>query len=184
VIICHRTGSKTNPYVVINVSKSAWLHGHTTHPDLNGHSDILLKEGATPGEKMPRSACGIPEANTPEDPNGATAPGKPEDPGRDPRPGSPSAPVTPQPSGSTSTSPPSAGPRPAGGAPGHDDGNGAAVAAEVAEAAGAAELPFTGMPLWVAALAGFWLIASGLGIRKALGRPAQEVARSSDQFTW
>jgi hypothetical protein len=58
------------------------------------------------------------------------------------------------------------------------------VAAEVAEAAVAAELPFTGMPLWVAVLAGFWLIGSGLAIRKAFGQPSEEVARSSDQFTW
>src|SRR5215210_3871532 len=78
VIICHRTGSASNPYVVINISLSAWLRGHSTHPDLDGRSDIVLKMGATPGEKMPRSACGTPGGggggNIPQDP-----PGKPGD---------------------------------------------------------------------------------------------------------
>jgi hypothetical protein len=174
VIICHRTGSTSNPYVVINISMSAWLHGHSTHPELNGHRDIVLKQGAKPGEKMPRSACGVPGVITPTDPTRPKPPRKPEDPRSDP----PSGPVTPQPSGSTSPG------STAGDAPGSHDGEGAAVAAEVAETAGASELPFTGMPLWVAILAGFWLIGSGLAIRKAFGRPAEELSQSSDQFTW
>ncbi|MGB2875653.1 MAG: hypothetical protein WBB76_09310, partial [Gaiellaceae bacterium] len=44
VIICHRTGSATHPYVVINVSINGWLHGHQKH------GDILLKDPASPGE--------------------------------------------------------------------------------------------------------------------------------------
>jgi hypothetical protein len=52
VIICHRTGSDSNPYVVINIPLTAWHGGHTTHPDLNGRSDILLKDPASrPGSK-------------------------------------------------------------------------------------------------------------------------------------
>ncbi|MGB2875442.1 MAG: hypothetical protein WBB76_08215, partial [Gaiellaceae bacterium] len=43
--ICHRTGSATHPYVVINVSINGWLHGHQKH------GDILLKDPASPGEK-------------------------------------------------------------------------------------------------------------------------------------
>src|SRR5439155_17257301 len=59
VIICHRTGSATNPYVVINVSINAWLNGHTKHPALDGRSDILLKDPASPGEKAdPALAAG------------------------------------------------------------------------------------------------------------------------------
>jgi hypothetical protein len=57
VIICHRTGSATNPYVVINVSVRAWVHGHQTHPMRDHRADILLKDPATPGEKMPTAAC-------------------------------------------------------------------------------------------------------------------------------
>jgi hypothetical protein len=183
VIICHRTGSKSNPYVVINISMSAWLHGHATHPERNGHNDILLKQGAAPGEKMPQSACGGSETVTPIDPTRPKPPGKPEDPRSDP----PSKPAASLPSGSTSTPLPG----PTGSAPGssHDpkrsDGpRDTSVAAQVAETESASELPFTGMPLWVAILVGFWLIGTGLAIRNAFDRPAEEVARRRDQFTW
>src|SRR5204863_2767322 len=64
VIICHRTGSATNPYVVINVSINAWLNGHSKHPALDGRSDILLKDPASPGEKMDVSACGAQQSPT------------------------------------------------------------------------------------------------------------------------
>jgi hypothetical protein len=57
VIICHRTGSAKNPYVVINVSVRAWLHGHQTLPALDGRVDLLLKDPAAPGEKLPASRC-------------------------------------------------------------------------------------------------------------------------------
>jgi hypothetical protein len=57
VIICHRTGSATNPYVVVNVSIRAWQHGHQNHPAIDGRNDILLQDPATPGEKLPVSRC-------------------------------------------------------------------------------------------------------------------------------
>jgi len=57
VIICHRTGSATNPYVVINISINAWQNGHTRHPALDGRSDILLQDPASPGEKGDPSQC-------------------------------------------------------------------------------------------------------------------------------
>jgi hypothetical protein len=58
VIICHRTGSATNPYVVINISNRGWINGHQNHPDLDGRHDILLKDHAAPGEKGPdKSVC-------------------------------------------------------------------------------------------------------------------------------
>ena len=64
MIICHRTGSATNPYVVINVSIRAWQHGHQTHPALNGRNDILLKDPAAPGEKLPVADCVTTPATT------------------------------------------------------------------------------------------------------------------------
>lgn len=54
VIVCHRTGSDSNPYVVINIPMTAWLHAHAPggHPQLNGRDDILLKDPASrPGSK-------------------------------------------------------------------------------------------------------------------------------------
>jgi hypothetical protein len=54
------------------------------------------------------------------------------------------------------------------------------VAAEAAVVGASDELPFTGMPLWVAVLAGFWLLGSGLAIRKAFYDPASVPARWPD----
>jgi hypothetical protein len=166
VIICHRTGSTSNPYVVINISMSAWLHGHSTHPERNGHNDILLKQGAAPGEKMPRSACRDPggpnsprprAVNTPPTqtprPTGTSPTGKPADPS------TPAAPVVP--------------PALPKGKPGNlDEG----VAAHVEAAAAVQELPFTGVPLWVAVFAGCLLLGTGLAIRKASWAPSKAEA--------
>jgi hypothetical protein len=65
VIICHRTGSLSNPYVVINIPYTAWLHAHSdttgSHPDLNGNHDKMLKDPASrPGSKdgFTKAACG------------------------------------------------------------------------------------------------------------------------------
>ena len=178
VIICHRTGSRSNPYVVINISKSAWLEGHTTHPALNGHSDILLKEGATPGEKMPKSACGAsvtpdppapqPPVVTKPDPPRADTPKpdapKPADPkAADPKPGDPTPADPGKPAQGANPAVPSV--LPAGVADSDE-----AVAGAV-EVEGVAELPFTGMPLWVAVFAGCVLLATGLAMLKASWAP-------------
>lgn len=65
VVICHRTGSLSNPYVVINIPYTAWAHAHSdttgSHPDLNGNHDKLLKDPASrPGSKdgFTKAACG------------------------------------------------------------------------------------------------------------------------------
>lgn len=54
VIVCHATGSESNPYVVINIPLTAWRGGHS------GHGDKLLKDPASrPGSKdgFDKSAC-------------------------------------------------------------------------------------------------------------------------------
>ena len=54
VIVCHATGSDSNPYVVINIPWTAWTHGHSKH------GDRLLKDPASrPGSKdgFDKSAC-------------------------------------------------------------------------------------------------------------------------------
>jgi hypothetical protein len=169
VIICHRTGSAKNPYVVINISKSAWLEGHTTHPALDGRNDILLKEGATPGEKMPRSACSQREEPTAPKPPPVDVKPKPKpDPEPKPadKPGDPSVPSTP--ASTPTVIPPAVPARPAGSASG-----GAAVAGE-AEVLAVDELPFTGLPLWLAVFGGCVLLGTGLAIRKASWAPERD----------
>ncbi len=85
VIICHRTGSISNPYVVINIPYTAWLHAHSdstgSHPDLNKNHDIMLKDPASrPGSKdgFTKAACG--SAAAPVTP---VAPAKTEDKDKD-----------------------------------------------------------------------------------------------------
>jgi hypothetical protein len=146
VIICHRTGSATNPYVVINVSINGWLNGHTKHPAIDGRSDILLKDPAAPGEKLPESMCPQPPA-----PAAAAAPAA------QPR---TATPVAARPTlisagavkGATSTLP-----RPArtGGVLG-------AMSAPVIRA----QLPFTGLALWPVLLAGIALLSAGAALRR------------------
>ncbi len=65
VIVCHRTGSDSNPYVVINIPLTAWTNAHSpetgSHPVLNGRHDILLKDPASrPGSKdgFTKASCG------------------------------------------------------------------------------------------------------------------------------
>src|SRR5207237_5211179 len=43
VLVCHKTGSATNPYVVISISINGWTNGHSKHS-----GDILLGP-STPG---------------------------------------------------------------------------------------------------------------------------------------
>lgn len=57
VIVCHATGSTSNPYVVINIPLTAWNGGHSRH------GDKLLKDPASrPGSKdgFDKAACGTP----------------------------------------------------------------------------------------------------------------------------
>jgi hypothetical protein len=57
VIVCHRTGSGSNPYVVINIPWTAWNSAHDpgsshAHPPLDGRVDSLLADPASrPGAK-------------------------------------------------------------------------------------------------------------------------------------
>jgi hypothetical protein len=169
VIICHRTGSRSNPYVVINISMSAWLQGHTTHPARNGHNDILLKQGAAPGEKMPRSACGSPVTpNSPKPP--VVDPVPPLTPTDTPR--TPSAPPTGKPADPSTPAGPLVPPALPKEKPGHADSG---VAAHV-EAGVLQELPFTGLPLWIAVFAGCLLLGTGVAIRKASWAPSKAEA--------
>src|SRR5215210_6941756 len=81
VVICHRTGSASNPYVVINIPSTAWSEAHSpdtgSHPDLDGRHDVMLKDPASrPGSKdgFAKSSCGasaapvvVPQQSQPTD---------------------------------------------------------------------------------------------------------------------
>jgi hypothetical protein len=81
VVICHRTGSDSNPYVVINIPMTAWNHAHSdttgAHPDRGSplRHDLMLKDPAShPGSKdgFSKSACGAPAAVPTIGPTGGT----------------------------------------------------------------------------------------------------------------
>jgi len=181
VIICHRTGSLTNPYVVINIPWTAWMHAHSdttgSHPDLNGNHDIMLKDPASrPGSKdgFAKAACKSsttpfttqatpPAQNVTQPPSNAVTPGQPQ-------------PIVPTASAATAApvggvagavSPANASAaeqeQPAGGVLGAI----ASAPEAVAETATSGTLPFTGIPLWIAALIGGALLATGLVLRRA-----------------
>src|SRR5438093_9713650 len=150
VIICHRTGSATNPYVVINVSINAWLNGHTKHPALDGRSDILLQDPASPGEKpdpaLVAEMCG----------GGRQAAQQQSAP-------APAQLATAAPAKSRLAIVAAAGVK---GAAASQPKGAAGVLGAISTPVRSGQLPFTGLPLWIAALAAFALLAFGLVLRR------------------
>jgi hypothetical protein len=147
VIICHRTGSESNPYVVINIPMTAWNEAHDpasehAHPPLNGREDIFLAEASRPGGK---------DGFTKEDceGGGGVSPGDDNGNGDDGGPGGDG-----------------------GISPGGDDGDGGTTGAATTggalgvagEQAAAGELPFTGLPVWIPALAALALLTAGFAL--------------------
>ena len=147
VIICHRSGSATNPYVIINVSINAWLNGHTKHPALDGRSDILLKDPASPGEKLDAAQCGASTTTTTT--------------------------TTVQPATKKVTARPKHRAVAAGGVKGVSSTKpqAAGVLGAISSPVRTANLPFTGFPLWIATLLAALLAGSGLLIRRAARVP-------------
>jgi hypothetical protein len=148
VIICHRTGSESNPYVVINIAGTAWNEAHDpasehAHPPLNGREDIFLAVASRPGGKdgFTKEDCEGGGGVSPGDDNGDGDDGD--------------------------------GNGDLGISPGGDDGDGGTtgvattggtvgVGGEQAGQAGA--LPFTGLPVWIPALAAVALLTAGFAL--------------------
>jgi hypothetical protein len=152
VIICHRTGSATNPYVAINVSINAWQNGHTKHPALDGRSDILLKDPASPGEKpdpaLVASMCGGQPAQSAQQAAAQAATANAAK-------SSPRIVAAAGVKGAAASKPSASQPK-----------GSAGVLGAISTPVRRGELPFTGLPLWTAALAAGTLGALGLALRR------------------
>lgn len=161
VIVCHRTGSDSNPYVVINIPMTAWTEAHSpdtgSHPTLNGRDDILLEPGPVPpGGKMghTKAECGQP-AGIQAAPTGEVVPPVVQVVEERKQ-----APAAQQEQGAV------LGAQAVVRQPPAQQGEGG-VLGEIGSVA-SSELPFTGVQLWIALLAGIGLLAAGLGARKAM----------------
>jgi hypothetical protein len=145
VIVCHRTGSSSNPYVVINIPWTAWSEAHSpgsghAHPALDSRVDKLLADPASrPGGKdgFSKADCVSSPVDPPVDP--PTPPPPPVDP--------PAPPPVPE------------GPR----GPLGDEGN----------TPGQGHLPFTGFPVLVVVLATLGAAVSAAGIARGAGKKGQ-----------
>jgi hypothetical protein len=143
VIVCHRTGSESNPYVVINIPFTAWTEAHSpdsshAHPPLNGRVDILLQD--------PASGPGSKDGFTKDDCEGGGGGG-----------GTTTGGAT---TGGTTTGGTTTG----GGGAGAGGGGGSLGGEAAAVEAAAGPLPFTGFPVWLVLLAGLSLIGGGFAV--------------------
>jgi hypothetical protein len=138
VIICHRTGSESNPYVVINIPWTAWSEAHDpasehAHPPLDGRVDLMLQDPAPgPGTKNGFTAedCLSGGGTTGDTTGGTTTTG-----------------------GAT------------GGTSGGSGGvSGAGTTGGVAGAEVGGELPFTGIPVWAPLLVAIGFLAAGFAL--------------------
>jgi hypothetical protein len=143
VIICHRTGSDSNPYVVINIPFTAWTEAHSpdsshAHPPLNGRVDIMLEDPAPgPGTKNGHTKD---ECEAGGGGGGGTT------------------------TGGTTTGGTTTGGTTGGGGAGAGGGGGGGSLGEAPGGAGAGALPFTGLSVWIVLLAGFSLIGGGFAL--------------------
>jgi hypothetical protein len=184
VLICHSTGSATNPFVVISVSVNALKSGHD---QLSTREAVLSPSATQPGRRTADVHGGRTEIIL-----GPSSPGRIENKAeleaqcgaqagiqqRQPEPEQ-------QPQPLAQPQPEQPAPQPAVQQPaeaGEVAGAQAVIkqpAAPLAQqpaggvlgalgSVGQAELPFTGLPLWIAALIGIALVSVGLGARRTM----------------
>jgi len=181
VLICHKTGSATNPYVVISISINGWTNGHSKHP-----GDIFLGPSAPGPHSHDASRCvtgGTTSTTTTTTPSTTTTTttthstttttGSTTTTTQSTSTTTQSTTTT---TGSTSTAAAGvagaaqgSGGNGVGGVLGAQARNPAAqggVLGALARTATRGHLPFTGLPVWVPALVGLLLIALGLALRR------------------
>jgi hypothetical protein len=164
VTICHATGSTSNPYVVITVDVHA-LKAHTQHQD--GRDVIPAPSGGCPAASSGggTTTTGTPGTTTTgttgTTTTGTTTTGTTTTTGSTTT-GGVAGVSTPPPGGHSAGSPqPSVQGGPQGGPAGV-----LGVTTRLGTAARSGTLPFTGVPLWLAALAAAGLLAAGVGLRR------------------
>jgi hypothetical protein len=164
VTICHATGSTSNPYVVITVDVHA-LKAHTQHQD--GRDVIPAPSGGCPaassggGTTTTGTTGTTTTGTTATTTTGTTTTGTTTTTGSTTT-GGVAGVSTPPPGGHSAGSPqPSVQGGPQGGPAGV-----LGVTTRLGTAARSGTLPFTGVPLWLAALAAAGLLAAGVGLRR------------------
>jgi hypothetical protein len=164
VTICHATGSTSNPYVVITVDVHA-LKAHTQHQD--GRDVIPAPSGGCPaassggGTTTTGTTGTTTTGTTATTTTGTTTTGTTTTTGSTTTGGV--AGVSTPPSGGHSAGSPQ--PSVQGGPQGGPAGV-LGVTTRLGTAARSGTLPFTGVPLWLAALAAAGLLAAGVGLRR------------------
>jgi hypothetical protein len=176
-LICHATGSATNPYVLISVSVNAWSKG-SGH---GAHADDVFVDWSWPGDPRQKNdalcAASGPAGTTTTTSTSATT-------------ASSSAPPTADEPINDAVKSPTGSPAADREGPGPTSAPPAAKAVETplrdvlttgvraGHAAVRGTLPFTGLPLWGIALVGLGLVALGLVLhRRTEQRPAASRAR-------
>jgi hypothetical protein len=164
VLICHATGSATNPYVLISVSASAWSNGHGH----GAHADDVFVDWSWPGDHRQKNDALCPASSpvdlppttsaTPTAPpaTGATTPASAR-----PGPDAPAGDAADPPAAEQKDIAPSFAPPVARAV----EGDVLISSARLARTAVRGTLPFTGLPVWAVMLIGSCLLSAGLVLR-------------------